>query len=107
MINTNLKKNDAVIILSGSDRGQRGKVIFVYRRKGRVVVEGINKKKKFVRPTQENPKGGVLSLEFPVHISNVAFFCDKCKKGVRIDIDIEIKDNSKVRKCKKCGKSLD
>lgn len=105
MIDTKIKKNDNVVVLTGSDKGQRGKVLYVDRKKGRVVVEGVNKKKKFVRPSQENPKGGVISLEYPLNISNVAYFCDKCKKGVRINIDF--KDKNKIRKCKKCGRSLD
>lgn len=105
MINTNIKKNDNVVVISGSDRGKRGKVLFIDRKKGKIVIEGINKKKKFVRPSQENPKGGVISLEFPVHISNVAYFCDKCKKGVKLGM--QIKNDDKVRVCKKCGKSFD
>lgn len=105
MASTKLKKNDNVVVMSGADRGKKGKILFVDVSKGRVVVEGINKKKKFVRPSQENPKGGVISLEYPVNISNVLIFCDKCKKGVRIGM--EIKDSGKNRVCKKCGKSLD
>ncbi len=105
MASTKLKKNDNVVVMSGADRGKKGKILFVDVSKERVVVEGINKKKKFVRPSQENPKGGVISLEYPVNISNVLIFCDKCKKGVRIGM--EIKDSGKNRVCKKCGKSLD
>ena len=105
MASTKLKKNDNVVIVSGADRGKKGKIHFVDTSKGRVVVEGINKKKKFVRPSQENPKGGVISLEYPVEISKVMIFCDKCKKGVRVGM--EIKDSGKNRVCKKCGKSLD
>ena len=57
MANTKLKKNDNVVVISGADRGKKGKILFVDTSKGRVVIEGINKKKKFVRPSQENPKG--------------------------------------------------
>jgi large subunit ribosomal protein L24 len=105
MIGTNLKKNDNVVVITGSDKGRRGKILFIDVKKGRVVVEGVNKKKKFVRPSQENPKGGAISLEFPIDISNVALFCEKCKKGVRIGM--QIKDDSKIRVCKKCGKNMD
>lgn len=100
-----IKKNDTIVVISGMDRGKRGKVLFVDRKKNRVVVENINKKKKFVRASQENPKGGIISLEYPVHLSNVAYFCEKCKKGVRIGVDF--KGKNKVRVCKKCGKSID
>ncbi len=105
MIKRIIKKNDNVTVISGTNQGQSGKVLHVDRKKGRVVVEGINKKKKFVRPSQEYPKGGVISLEYPIHISNVQYFCDKCKIGVRIGI--ETKNDRKVRVCKKCGKSFD
>ncbi len=105
MIKTMIKKDDNVVILSGADRGKRGKVLFIDRKNGRVIIEGINKKKKFVKPSQENPKGGIISLEFPIHISNVMLFCDKCKKGVRLEYDE--KGKSKVRICSKCGKSYD
>ncbi len=105
MRKTKIKKNDNVVVITGADQGKRGKVLYVDRNGGRIVIEGINKKKKFVRPSQENPKGGIISLEYPVHISNVANFCEKCKKGVRIGI--QVKNENKIRICKKCGKSID
>ena len=104
MITTKIKKNDNIVVTAGVDKGKRGKVLFIDRKKGKVVVEGINKKKKFVRPSQENPKGGIIQLEFPIHISNIAYFCEKCKKGVRTGF--QIKNGEKTRVCKKCGKSL-
>ncbi len=105
MIKTTIKKEDNVVVISGSDKGKRGKVLFIDKKKGKIVIEGINKKKKFVRPSQENPKGGTISLEFPVHISNVANFCEKCKKGVRVSI--QVKNDDRTRVCKACGKSID
>ena len=104
-IKTRLKREDNVVVISGSERGKRGKVLNIDRKKGRVIVEGINKRNKFIRATQENPKGGAVTLEFPINLTNVMIFCDKCKKPVRIGI--ELKDNAKSRVCKKCGKSLD
>lgn len=105
MVKSKLKKNDNVMVTSGADRGKRGKILYVDRKLGRVVIEGINKKKKFVRPSQENPKGGVITLEYPIDISNAMIFCEKCKKAVRIGI--KQKDDSKLRVCKNCGKSID
>ncbi|HOW82810.1 MAG TPA: 50S ribosomal protein L24 [Spirochaetota bacterium] len=102
---TRLKVNDNVVVVSGTERGKRGKILKVFREKGRVIVEGINKRNKFVRPTQENPKGGSVNIEFPIALSNVMVFCEKCKKPVRLGI--EIKDDVKIRVCKKCGKSFD
>ncbi|MBW2998729.1 50S ribosomal protein L24, partial [Candidatus Woesearchaeota archaeon] len=100
-----LKVEDNVVIIAGSERGKRGKILNIDRNKGRVIVEGINKRNKFIRATQENPKGGAVTLEFPINLTNVMIFCDKCKKPVRIGI--ELKDNGKSRVCNKCGKSLD
>lgn len=104
-IKTRLKINDNVVVIAGSDRGRRGKVLFIDRKRGRIVVEGINKRQKFVKPSQDNPKGGMISREFPINISNVMYFCDKCKQGVRIGVKESEKANQRI--CKKCGKTLD
>ncbi len=103
--NTRLKIDDTVVVTAGSDRGRRGKILKLDRKNGRVIVEGVNKKKKYIRASQENPKGGVLTIEFPIDLSNVMLFCEKCKKGVRVGV--EVKDKNKTRVCRKCGKSLD
>jgi len=106
MVRTKLKKNDNVVVISGGDKGKKGKILLVDLKKGRIIVEGINKKTKHMRATQENPKGGVIKIERPMEISNVMYFCDKCKKGVRLGAQIK-DDKSKVRVCRECGKSLD
>lgn len=103
---TKIKVNDNVIVISGAERGRRGKVLHINTKDKKVVVEGINKRTKFVRPTQENPNGGSVTREFPIHLSNVMYFCDKCKKGVRIKTVVSA-DNNKSRTCIKCGKSID
>lgn len=105
MLHTRLKKNDEVTVVAGSDKGKKGKILLVDPKKGRVLIEGINKKTKHVKATQENPKGGILKIERPVATSNVMFFCDKCKKGVRLGV--EMKGDKKIRVCRACGKSLD
>ncbi len=104
-VKTKLKTNDNVVVVSGSNRGKRGKVLKVDRVKGRIIVEGVNKRNKYLKPSQENPQGRMVNLEFPIHISNVMYFCDKCKKGIRIGV--EITDKSKTRICKSCSKSID
>jgi large subunit ribosomal protein L24 len=100
-----IKKNDNVVVTTGADRGRRGKVIKIGVKTGRIIVEGINKKNKHLKPGPEQPKGGTVNVEFPVDISNVMIFCDKCKKGVRIGI--QYKDKTRIRVCRKCGKNLD
>lgn len=69
-----IKKGDTVYMRTGADRGKKGKVLNVDRSSGKVLVEGINMRKRSQRPTQKNPKGGVITIEATVHISNVALF---------------------------------
>ena len=102
--NKKIKKNDNVIVVTGKDRGRRGKVLFIDSKKSRVLVEGVNKKKKYVKPSQENPKGGVITLEYAISVSNVMVFCEKCKKGVRVAYNL--KDDKKVRVCSHCKKEI-
>lgn len=66
-----VKKNDMVVILSGDDRGKVGKVLVALPAKGRVIVEGVNVMRKALRKTQDNPKGGIISKEFPIAASKV------------------------------------
>ncbi|MDR3237056.1 MAG: 50S ribosomal protein L24 [Spirochaetia bacterium] len=103
---TKIKLNDNVVVISGIRSGKKGKVLHINAKKGLVVVEGINKRTKFVRPNQENPNGSSVNKEFPIHLSNIMYFCDKCKKGVRIKNNIAA-DKAKSRVCSKCGKSID
>ena len=67
-----IKKGDTVYVRTGSYKGQTGRVLRVDRKKNMVLVEGINKRQKHQRPTQKQPKGGILAVELPVHLSNVA-----------------------------------
>ena len=66
-----IKKGDQVVVLSGKDRGRSGRVLRVMPKKDRLVVEGVNVIKRHTRPSQRNPKGGILEKEAPIHISNV------------------------------------
>jgi large subunit ribosomal protein L24 len=100
-----IRNKDNVVVISGADRGRRGKVLKVGVKNTKVIVEGINKRNRYLKPGPEQPKGGKVNVEFPIDISNVMIFCDKCKKGVRIGI--QYKDKTKTRVCKKCGKNLD
>ena len=69
---TKLKKGDLVRVIAGNDRGRTGRVLKVFPKAGRVVVEGVNLIKRHTRPTQKNPKGGILEKEAPIHASNVS-----------------------------------
>lgn len=101
-----VKKNDRVMILMGKDRGKRGNVLFVDKKKNRLIVEGLNIVKKTKRPDQQNPKGGIIDIEAPVYVSNVMVVCPKCDKPMRVRKK-ELEDGKKVRVCGKCSEILD
>lgn len=97
-----LKKNDTVTVLAGKEKGKSGKVLRVDREKNRILVEKINMIKRHVKPRSAQEPGGIIDKEAPVHVSNVALYCPKCKKAVRFSNAINDK-GKKVRLCKKCG----
>lgn len=99
-----LKVDDEVIVLAGKDKGKTGKVQRLNFKKMRVLVGGVNMMKKTIKPTQENPNGGITDVEVPVHISNVAVVSPKTKTATRVRI--ETKDGKKVRVAVKCGSVL-
>lgn len=80
---TKIKKDDEVLVISGKEKGKKGKVLAVDKRKDRVYIEGVNKRRRYVRPTQENPQGGAIEIEFPIHISNVMFSDPKAENKAK------------------------
>jgi large subunit ribosomal protein L24 len=101
-----VKKDDLVEVISGDDaaKGRPQKVLRVLTSKNRIVVEGVNRVYKHVKPNKLNPQGGRLSVEAPIDVSNVLLFCPNCKKGVRYGK--KITDGRKFRECKKCKSDL-
>ncbi len=102
----NVKSGDTVAVLKGKDRGKEGKVLRTVPEKERVVVEKVNMMKKAMRPTQQNPQGGISSMEAPMHVSNVMLVCPACNKPTRVAHRVN-DAGKKVRVCKKCGKDID
>jgi len=100
-----IKKGDEVVVIAGKDRGARGKVIAADPSTGKVVVEGVNRVKKHVKPNRRNPQGGQLSKEMPIDISNVQLYCATCRRGVRVGRRYG-DDGHKERYCKRCGATL-
>jgi large subunit ribosomal protein L24 len=100
-----IRINDTVEVLTGDDRGVRGRVLSVDRQAGKLIVEGVNRVFKHVRRSQRNPQGGRLSKEMPVQISNVLLVCESCGAKTRTGARYR-KDGAKERFCKKCGKAL-
>jgi large subunit ribosomal protein L24 len=101
-----IKKNDVVAVIAGKDKGKSGRVISVFPKKDRVLVEKVNFVKRHTRPRGQTHKGGILERESPIHISNVMVLCGKCEKPTRIG-KLQLQDGKRVRVCRKCGESLD
>ncbi len=105
MVKTRIRKDDEVLVIAGRDKGARGKVIRVNPADGSVLVSKVNMIKRHTRQTQ-NSSGGIIEKEAPLAISNVQFFCAKCKTGVRLGAKT-LADDRKVRTCRSCGEVLD
>jgi large subunit ribosomal protein L24 len=100
-----IRRDDVVEVLAGDDRGRRARVLSIDPRKGRAVVEGINRVYKHLRRSRKNPQGGRLEIEAPLHVSNLQLVCAKCDKAVRPGTKVEA-DGKKHRVCRKCGADL-
>lgn len=101
-----VKKGDTVVVITGKDAGHKGKVLSVFPKTQRVIVEKANIVKRHTRPTRSMPQGGIIEKEAPIHSSNVMLFCNKCNNATRVGKKI-LENGSKVRICKKCGEVLD
>ncbi len=106
MSKVKIKKNDQVEILSGRDRGARGKVLRVHPGPGTAIVERINLVKKHTRPNpQKQVQGGVLEREAPIRLSKLKVICPECAQPTRLGRK-RLDDGKGVRVCKKCGATL-
>ncbi|MDI3257785.1 MAG: 50S ribosomal protein L24 [Kyrpidia sp.] len=101
-----IKKGDLVVVISGKDKGKKGRVLAAYPKKQRVLVEGINMVKRHTKPNPANPQGGILSKEAPLHVSNVMIVDPKTGEPTRVGMKI-LNDGKKVRYAKKSGEILD
>ena len=99
-----IKKGDTVKILSGKDRAKVAKVIRVFPREGRVVVEGVNLKKRHRRSRRQGAKGDIVLVPGPLSVSAVQAVCPGCGKPTRLGYRIDA--GEKIRICKKCGKTV-
>lgn len=97
-----IRVNDQVEVITGEERGTRGRVLHVDHAASKVTVEGVNKVFKHVRRSQRNPQGGRLSKEMPIPLSNVLLVCLSCGKATRVGARY-LDDGSKERYCKKCS----
>ncbi len=105
MAKMHVKKGDTVKVISGKDKGKEGVILESFPKKSRVLVEGVNMVKKHAKPSQDNPQGGILNQEAPIHSSNVMPIDPKTKEPTRVGHTEE--KGKKVRIAKKSGEVLD
>lgn len=101
-----IKRNDQVQVLTGKDRGRRGEVRQVNVEDGRAVVTGVNMIKKHQRSGGPQQPGGIIDMEAPIQMSNLAVVCRSCDAAARVGFRV-LEDGRKVRFCKKCNEAID
>lgn len=100
-----IKKDDLVLIISGKDKGRKGKIVAISQKERKVIIDGLNIIKKNIKPKKEGEKGKIVEVPRPIDISNVKLICPVCKKATKVFCKIK-EDNKKKRKvkvCKKCN----
>ena len=107
MLSSPIRKNDNVLVISGRDRGKKGRVLRVVPAKGRVIVEGVNFIKRHTKANpRANVKGGIVEREAALHASKVQIVCPECNRPTRIG-SRRLDDGSRVRFCRKCNGVVD
>jgi len=101
-----IRKNDEVMVITGTDRGKKGKVHRAYPPDNRILVEGVNVTKRHMKPRGNTKQAGIIELESPIHASKVMLICTKCNQPTRVGART-LQDKSKVRVCKKCDEVID
>jgi large subunit ribosomal protein L24 len=99
-----IKKGDTILMISGKDKGKKGKVVESLPRKGRIIVEEVNLVKKSVRPKKSGEKGQLVKIALAFPVSKVKLICPKCGKATRVGYKIE--GDKKFRVCKKCKQEI-
>jgi large subunit ribosomal protein L24 len=105
MTKMRIHKGDTVKVISGKDKDMTSVVMRALPGERKVVVEKVGVVKKAQRPTRDNPSGGIMSIEKPIHVSTVMLVCPKCGEPTRVAV--RVVDGKKVRVCKKCSKDID
>ena len=101
-----IKKNDTVLVITGDEKGKKGRVRTVEPGNNRLLIESVNMIKKHMKPSKKYAQGGIIEKEAPVHMSNVMLVCPKCSKPTRIGNSI-LENGKKIRSCRKCGEVVD
>ena len=100
-----VKRDDEVIVVSGDDKGKRGKVMAVSPKEGKLIVDGVNVVSKHVKPRRQGQQGGIIKTAGPIYACKVMPYCSKCNKGVRIKHK-STDDKKNVRICAKCEEEI-
>ena len=101
-----IKKNDTILVITGKEKGKKGRVLSVSPLKDQLLIEKVNIIKRHMKPTKKYAQGGIIEKEAPLHISNVMLVCPKCSKPTRIGNSL-LQDGRKIRMCKKCREVID
>jgi len=101
-----VKKGDTVYVLSGKDKGKKGKVLSVVPDKGMVLVEGVNMSTKHKKPRSAYQQGGIIHQESPINSSKVMLVCERCKSPTKVGKKL-LENGQKARVCKKCDEIID
>ena len=101
----NVKKDDTVLVISGKDKGSKGKILVALPQEERVIVQAVNMVTRHKKPRKQGQPGGRIKQEAGVHVSNVMLICPKCNKPTRVGHAFQ--GDKKVRVCKQCGKVMD
>ena len=102
----NVKKDDIVQVVTGKEKGTKGKVLALFPVSSKVTIEKLNMLKRHMKSDGKSRQAGIVEKEGPIHVSNVLIVCDKCGKGVRIKRK-KLEDGKRVRVCKKCEEVID
>ena len=97
-----IKKGDTVVVLYGKDKGKKGKVLSVFPKSGKAIVEGVSMAAKHRKPRKAGDQGGIIHQEIPIHTCKLMHVCSKCNEATRIGRKV-MDDGSIVRYCKKCN----
>ncbi|HIG18764.1 MAG TPA: 50S ribosomal protein L24 [Candidatus Handelsmanbacteria bacterium] len=101
-----IKRDDTVFVISGNDKGKRGRVLRVFPEQDRIIVEGVRMMKKHTKPTQRDPQGGIVEREAPLHVSNVMLVDPKSDEPTRVGRQ-RLGEGSQVRVAKRSGEMID
>lgn len=100
-----IRRGDIVQVTKGRDKGKKGKVLKLFLAEKRAIVEGINLLKKHKRKTQQDQQGGIVSIEAPISISNLALLCKSCNHPTRVGFKV-LADGTKSKFCRACNEAL-